>query len=246
MGTKTPSKNSNIWISVILIAIGVLFLLQNFDILYLGNIWQFWPMIIIILGVNKLVQSNFRDYSSAGILIGIGLILQLTTLDILDWGDIINFWPVILIIIGGRLLLSFQRQTQTEPGAETNAITSDKADYKSENRIDIVALFGGREMRVQTQQFEGGNITTLFAGTEVRFTNSQLAPGRHTLDIVAMFGGVELYVPPDWNIMVKGLPIFGGFSDTRKKIAEQPSSTKDGVLVITGFAMFGGVEVKDL
>lgn len=49
-----PRKgNSLVW-GIILIAVGVLFLLQQFDIDIFDQVWRFWPVILIIWGANKL------------------------------------------------------------------------------------------------------------------------------------------------------------------------------------------------
>ncbi len=236
---KTNSgKSANVWISIVLIAVGVLFLLQNFDIFYIGDFWEYWPLILIAIGISKLLHSNFKDIYSASVLIIIGVLLQLMILDFIDFSDVLQFWPVILIIIGIRIILNQRRTDGVSVEGEAPAGTG-----LTENRVDAVALFGGREMHISTDQFEGGNVTALFGGTHLHFGSSRLAPGKHTLDIFAMFGGVEIYAPPDWNIVLKGLPIFGGFSDSRKKIA--PPEETSGSLIISGVVIFGGLEIKD-
>ena len=49
-----PRKgNSLVW-GIILIGVGVLFLLQQFDIDIFDQVWRFWPVILIIWGANKL------------------------------------------------------------------------------------------------------------------------------------------------------------------------------------------------
>lgn len=49
-----PKKgNSLVW-GVILIAVGVLFLLQQLNIDIFDQVWRFWPVILIIWGADKL------------------------------------------------------------------------------------------------------------------------------------------------------------------------------------------------
>jgi hypothetical protein len=45
--------NSLVW-GIILIAFGVLFLLDQFDIRVWDAVWRFWPVILIVWGANKL------------------------------------------------------------------------------------------------------------------------------------------------------------------------------------------------
>jgi membrane protein DedA with SNARE-associated domain len=44
---------SLIW-GVILIVVGIIFLLQQFDIDLFDQVWRFWPVILIVWGANKL------------------------------------------------------------------------------------------------------------------------------------------------------------------------------------------------
>lgn len=240
MSNKEYNRSPNIWISVLLIAIGVMFLLQNFDILYIANIWDFWPLILVVIGISKLFHSDFKDLYSSGILIGLGILFLLIEFDVFDFADIFQFWPVILIIIGVRIILAHKQQTQG--GLETD---TDIEAYHTENRVDAVAIFGGREMHFSTENFRGGSVTALFGGTDLHFDNSRIALGKHKLDVFVMFGGVNICAPPNWNIVLKGVPIFGGFSDSRKKLAPPEEISEERVLIISGFAMFGGVEIKD-
>ena len=38
---------------LVVIAVGVLFLLRNVGIVYFEDIWQFWPVILIAIGISK-------------------------------------------------------------------------------------------------------------------------------------------------------------------------------------------------
>jgi len=60
----------------------------------------------------------------------------------------------------------------------------------------------------------------------------------------AMFGGAEIRIPEDWIVQIKGIPIFGGFEDGRRSIPAE-EKTKDRTLIIKGFVMFGGLELRD-
>ena len=62
-------KTSNIFWGTLFIVLGLLFLLVNFSAINLDweNIWQFWPVIIVLLGISILVKSivgSSSDYSS--------------------------------------------------------------------------------------------------------------------------------------------------------------------------------------
>ncbi len=54
-----------------------------------------------------------------------------------------------------------------------------------------------------------------------------------------MFGGIDILVPETWIVKTEVLGIFGGSDDDRP---EKSAGTPD--LIVTGFAMFGGVTIK--
>ena len=230
--TRVHKRGPNFWLAVILIAVGILFLLDNLDVLDILAFKKFWPVILIAVGLMKLTGSNFQDKSSASVLISIGLLFLLLNLNILSRGDIRQFWPLILILIGVSMI--FKHRTRSAGDGSKH----------SENRIDIVAIFGGNSKIITSDHFEGGNVTALFGGAKLDFGQAKLAEGENVLDVFAMFGGAEIRIPKDWNVQIKGVPIFGGFEDGRHSIPAE-EKTKGRTLVIKGFVMFGGLELKD-
>lgn len=251
MGNEQNIKGPNFWFALVLIIIGILFLLHNFDYIDLGELWQYWPLIFVVIGVMKLIKSRSRDFISSTVFIAIGTSLLLIELDILDWQEIWLFWPIILILLG--LLLLFKRFT---PLAKVECVSVLKSrisgedepahsgEKNSDNRIDIVAIFSGREHLVNSENFEGGNVTVIFGGVELDLGSAKLSKGKNVIDIFTMFGGVEIFVPKDWQINVTGFPLFGAIEDTRRKapLEEYPS---ENVLTVKGFVLFGGIEIKN-
>lgn len=65
-------KAEKIFWGIILVFIGVIFLLENFDVIDFswGHVWRFWPIILIISGVNIL----FSKYNNKAASIVIGII----------------------------------------------------------------------------------------------------------------------------------------------------------------------------
>src|ERR1039457_1280657 len=89
---------------LILVAIGVLFLLGNLNIVH-GTYWiAYWPVILIVIGLVQLVDST----SSSG-RVGGGIMLVVGGLFLADNLGYINFpiwdlWPLILIGVGLMML----------------------------------------------------------------------------------------------------------------------------------------------
>ncbi len=89
---------------VVLIVLGALFLAQNLDLIYVGHIGRYWPMIFILIGLVKLSDgsANARNGSGLGwIFFGAWLLISTNEL----WGfDFHNSWPILIIGWGISLL----------------------------------------------------------------------------------------------------------------------------------------------
>jgi predicted membrane protein len=96
---------------------------------------------------------------------------------------------------------------------------------------------------MNTQNFRGGKLTAVFGGSEIDLFDCRLAEGTNYLDVFAMFGGTDITMPSDWNVKVEVLPIFGGFTDKRRK---EPNHVPDPErkLIIKGLVLFGGGNLK--
>jgi hypothetical protein len=55
-----------------------------------------------------------------------------------------------------------------------------------------------------------------------------------------MWGGIEIKVPDEWEVVNRGNAFLGGFEDKTRPL---PGANRR--LVVTGTAIMGGVEVKN-
>lgn len=229
---KFDTSSKHFWTAAALIIIGFLFLLDNFGIVDVGDIWQYWPVILIVIGFLKLKNSNFQDRQSAFLLIGVGVAFLLFSTEILDRGELRNLWPLILIAIGVSMIFKHRDGNRRRNGGKI-----------SENRVDAAAIFGGMTKKIISKNFEGGNVTAVFGGVDLDFSDAELAEGESVIDVFTMFGGTEISVPKEWHVIMKGMPIFGGFEDSRRNVESDEKADKK--LVIKGTVLFGGLEVKN-
>jgi hypothetical protein len=66
------------------------------------------------------------------------------------------------------------------------------------------------------------------------------------LEIICVFGGVELRVPETWAVHSRSLPVFGGFEDkTRQTRVDASAGAKRKTLIVTGVVIFGGLEISN-
>jgi len=233
MVTKMADKHtshSRLAIGVILILIGGLFLLRNYYDFYLPYYFYEWETIFIAMGVVFLFIAKNKTVGFVFIAIGLFNLVP-------------ELWPLILVGIGAYILFKGKRIE-----AHRNKINQDLSgtteNISSDDYIDDVAVFGGGNKVYQSNNFRGGKSTAVFGGSEIDLYNCKLADGTQILDITAIFGGVTLIVPNDWNVQLDVVPIFGGFSDKRRK---DPNLVQDQnkTLIIKGVVLFGGGELKN-
>ena len=235
MNENQNSTNARFILGAILIIIGGLFLLKSFGIIFLNvpHLIFSWPFFMLVAGILILVNSHKKT---------LGLIL--TTLGgffllrrIFDWYDI-DFEIIIAfaIIALGIHIIFKQRRVPESKEAPSNS-------FLKRDIIDDISIFGGGTKIINSENFKGGNITAIFGGSEIDLTNCKLADGNNVIDVLIMFGGTEIRVPNNWNVILSVTPIFGGFSN---KIRRDPNSSVDQsrTLIIKGLAMFGGGEIK--
>ena len=248
-------------VGLIFVLIGLVLIIDNIKFMPDFIPWWIWTwgFLLITIGVFSLLTSD--KVAPGVVLIGIGSIFLLS--DILPdmwpgffdlFADNTNlFWYLVLIVVGASLLLrkkaAFSGPKKRHirgPGFRSDD-TNDKSSsaFSSENLdyIDEVAIFGGGKKIVTSENFRGGRITTIFGGTEIILSQSKLADGIVEIEVFAMFGGWTLVVPPTWQVKTDVVAIFGGISDKRMI---GPESVRDNTqqLVVKGFVMFGGGEIK--
>ena len=73
---------------------------------------------------------------------------------------------------------------------------------------------------------------------------AKLAPGKNYIDVLAIFGGLKLIVPEDWHVKIDVISIFGGFSDKHRLHPYNNDIQPNSELVIKGFVLFGGGDIR--
>ncbi|HAT33994.1 MAG TPA: hypothetical protein DCW29_25060 [Janthinobacterium sp.] len=90
---------------LLLIAVGAVFLLDRLDLLELDQLWHYWPLLLVVFGVNKLLPPS----SPRRILGGLWLIYFAAWYYVSFeglWGlSFANSWPFLLIAWGAGLVL---------------------------------------------------------------------------------------------------------------------------------------------
>jgi hypothetical protein len=213
----------------------VLFLLNNLNIVFLHDVWRYWPGLLIAAGLAKMVDSQSSSGKvTGGMLVGIGGLFLADTLGFLrlSWA---GFWP--LVLIGAGVLMLWSRL------APPQFRIPNVAGMAREGTLNETAIFGGVERKVTTDDFRGGNVTAIFGGVEIDLRRAGMRGDSAVVDVNSAFGGVVFKIPQNWIAVADVAAIFGGLGNK----SMEPSADTPGVkrLFIKGSAIFGGVEVKN-
>ena len=257
---RRHSPLGGVIIGTAILLVGVLFLLQNFGIVHVRNLWEYWPVWMIAWGIAGATGAgNASGRVWGGLIATTGSLLLLNNLHIIStnvWGIL---WPLMLIVVGLQVLYRNARRrrwrdddnfsptrgpedgpTATPGGSAPQGETPGAAPRPG--HLDEWAFFSGSRRRVDSQDFKGGEAFAMFGGVELDLRSAVITQDEVMIDASALFGGVDIQVPENWNVIVEGHGMFGGYED--KTLHTMPENARPRV-VITGSAVFGGVVVKN-
>ena len=230
MENQHEGSTHRAWGGVILILLGFLFLMDTLDIMNFGHIFAiWWPVILIVIGFTKL---RGADKTKGLVFLVVGVVFLSATLNIINWGSIARLWPLILIAVGISMIL------RTRDGSLLGKTMSGES---SEDVIKASAIFGGADRAVTSNSFKGGDIIALFGGVHLDLTRAVPSSEGCNLTLTAIFGGIDVKIPQDWEVSVSGTPIFGGIKNKTSAEAEKTG----GKIHCSCTVAFGGVEVKN-
>ena len=237
---------------MILVA-GVLWLLQDFGVIDTTafNLWSYWPLIPLFVGLNWLVLS-FRisgifsgkrsffpwgQFISALIMMAIGVLYLGRNVGLLEAAMIKRFWqlllPVLLILLGSMLL------GKRSPTKKNNCLA-----FMS--RVDT----GHRK----PWKLESGNYLAFMGGINLDLTDAEVGSEDIFLDLTAFMGGVEVKVPRDLPVICEGNAFLGGISFlgreeggivTSQKIEYNIDGDDDRLVHIYARSVMGGIKIKN-
>ena len=212
-----------LFFGLLIVAVGTVLLLDNAGVLDAGEIFStWWPAVLILAGILTFA-ANPRHWPVALIITGVGVAFLLSNLDIVDIG---NFMIPAAIILVGLLV-----HLRTWPRI---------AERGRRQRQQLQCVLRQRD-RIALEAVPGWEHLGAFSAVR-RWISVTLcpAPGAE-LDVFAAFGGVEVTVPEGWNVVTRGLPLFGGIENAT---AKEPVPADAPTLAVNATVLFGGLEIK--
>jgi len=106
MGTENSYKQRKqmMW-GLVLIAVGVAFLLDRMDVLDISTLWHYWPLLLVVAGINQTIgYPSAREFTSGLWTVFIGLWLFAVFEGLLGL-TFRNSWPLFILMWGLQLVL---------------------------------------------------------------------------------------------------------------------------------------------
>lgn len=232
-------------IGIFIILAGVFLGLDSLNVLEVEGFFRLWPAVIVAVGGSMLAR---KDDAKArfwgGVLVFLGSWLLLNTLGLVRVGFWDLFWPLVLIGLGVKLVM---RAMNLDVRGAISTGTS------------LFAVLGESKRTNTDRPFPGGQMTAFMGGCQLDLRAATILPGEEAvIDVLAVMGGLEVWVPSGWVVVSQVVPIMGGVEDKRLPMSAPPvvpvgtpgsepaiTPTAPGRLVLRGYVIMGGLVIKN-
>ena len=221
-----------------IVLLGVVLTFDRLGLVEADRVLRLWPAILIVIGALIVTNSAGSGRNINGIvlmIIGGWLLLTSIMVNVRFWE---LFWPLILILLGVNLA----RQAVRRKASQTSTDGRD--------RLSLVAILSGVKRTSASGHFQGGDVVAFMGGGQLDLRQATIAPGEEAvIDIVAVMGGFEIWVPSSWTLSTPIVPIMGGVDDKRlpalpTNAALSAADAPPPRLTLRGFVLMGGIQIK--
>ena len=216
---------------LMVVAVGILFTLDNFEILDARDFLQYWPAGLVAVGLLKLWHATRDGHGWFGglmfVVVGTWMLIERIVYFTINARELM---PLILVFIGGYMVWrgfgGHRRERESDGHSSFSAL----------------AIMGGVARRSSSQSFRGADLTAVMGGCEIDLRQASIEPGvEAVIDVFAFWGGIDIKVPEDWTVITRAMPLMGGVEDKTRS----PLQAGKKRLVIRGIVVMGGVAVKN-
>ena len=217
------------------IAWGGLLLLRELGLIdpTLGAV-DFWPLILVGIGLSLAVRRRGFGGVVAGLviaLLGAGMLAEKLGYVV---AGVVHLWPLIIVAAGlGILWKGFARRRAPTVGNEK----------VSADELQRSVTMGGLALAVDSQQFKGGALNATMGEMKVDLRRAAMSGEEVTLDLSLVMGGIELYVPSNWQVVSDVSPFMGAVEDKTDPRPDGAGVQKR--LVLRGKITMGAVTISN-
>jgi len=271
MKTQKGEAKPRAIVGMVLIVLAVLLFLNNIGFKLFGSVFDHWPLAMIAIGGFLIYSARRKGAVEQNIglfpyaLVAVGVLAALGKYGFLRFSLGTLLVPLALLFLGLHLfkpqgifgrrskspadhrrnILLDQPRDETaaaDPIAAENSASANTANL--DNRIDIFTILGGGNYSTRSSDLVSGNIVCILGGAELDLRDADTREDVIQLEVLAFMGGIEMKIPPHWQVTIKAFPFLGGISNRTTCLAEKMGVPKRH-LVITGLACMGGIEIRN-
>lgn len=250
-----PQKSNRLGAGLMLLIIGVLSLLNKaYD--FLPDELLSWPMVLIVLGLYSMIESQSVKLGSALLVLVGGFFMVERLFPSLDTMSFLV--PSVFIVIalfmifkpktrkgkfrdGWRNRSTLRSSVPNMPGNANPGLPAEASDQAE--RLQVNVILGGVERKLNTLQFLGGDVNCALGGVDLDLRSCQFEGTVH-IDVTAIMGGVQMRMPSDWQVENRMNVLLGGMEDSR--YAHPVSSDMPmRKVILTGTVLMAGVEITN-
>ena len=207
---------------------GVLLALDNFDVYVAGDLLRYWPVVFIVIGALKFNDAGSRGLAVFSIAAGVLLIANNT-----HWLrlSLRLFWPLVLIAIG--VVIVFRAFGVANPTAFLPTAPMGRSGDT------LWSVFNHKKLARPANEMAGKRLVAFMGAHVLELTEPASYDGPIVIEAMAMWGGIEIKVPPGWEVIVDVVPVMGG-------IDARTSAARGGrQLIVRGLVWMAGLEVRN-
>jgi len=245
---------------LLVVAIGTLFLLRELGT-EIPQWLMSWKTLLIGIGLVTAVKHSFR-HPAWIVLVTIGGAFLFNDFYPQNQFKAI-MWPLLAIAIGLYMIFKPRRKhgwyehrhwkrwhhhghgMHTQNWQHWEKCQYDRhgiAETTDDQFFESNAVMAGIKKNILSKDFKSGEINTVFGGTEVNFMQADIS-GSAKLEVNVVFGGVRLFVPANWQVRSNQLVAVLGSVEDKRSSAQVAAAEETKQLILTGSAVFGGIEI---
>jgi predicted membrane protein len=202
-----------------------------------------WPLVMVAIGVAMVRRPQHRRSREGGwVLITVGIWIFLSKIGWvhISLGQLLL--PAIFLFVGGVLVFrSLRGPDDAVPKPKSGEANGEAAPADHAEFVRSFAMLSGCELRPVSRPFRGADLSAVMGGIKLDLGSARMEGDNAIIEVFAFWGGVEIYVPPDWTVTSEVTTLLAGFIDKRRPTSVVPTKT----LIIKGMIVMSGVEIKN-
>jgi predicted membrane protein len=250
VGCRSHHKHSGLRFSFFLIIVGLAFLAINTGIIPTAYkpLLSHWPIWVIFGGLFFLTKNHWFMSIS---MLSVGTFFIIPEVGAIDPAlnippDFTHlYWPLLLVVAGIYMIIcKFVCYKWPCAAPFYHDFDSKISSVSSEDGyIKISSSFDSRKHIVLDPLFKGGKVESAFGEVILDLRKTNLPEGKTILQISVSFGSIQIVVPSNWNVQMRGDSMFGTFNESRFSPSFNPDDSR--ILIIEGKCAFGECRLRD-